>query len=154
MVCDTGDAAWVPPWKEKTVSTHLSAPTIVFQGVPIMSCCVNLPRLLLFWCWYKSRPSPPASVRWYRCHTHWWENSQDFCIHLLHIFALALFWFAFFWWERNKKASLQQPQDPSAAMQFCVCHLVPSLHLCITAMRLELCFKLTTQCAFLNLGNL
>lgn len=85
--CDTSDPAWVPPWKEKTVSTPLSASTTAlqqcllpipnaqhhpaFRGVSIMSCCVILPRLLLFRHWYKSRPFPPESVRGYRCHTHW-----------------------------------------------------------------------------------
>ena len=124
-----------------------------FQGVSITSCCVNLPRLLLFWCWYKSRPSPPASVRGYRCHTHWWENSQDFCIHLLHIFALALFCFAFFQWERNKKAFYPVTTSRSQCSNAVLCHSMPSLHLCITAMSLELCFKLTARHAFLNLGN-
>lgn len=165
--CDTSDAAWVPPWKEKTVSAALSAPTTAlqrsllpipnaqhhpaFQGVLVVSCCVNLPRLLLFWGLYTARPSPPASVRGYRCRTHRWENSQDFCVHLLHTFASALFRFAFFQWERNKKhLTLSPPQGPNAAVQSCK---MPSLHLCITATSLELCFNLTARRAFLNLDN-
>lgn len=122
-----------------------------FQGVSVMSCRVNLPRQLLFWGWYKARPSPPASVRGYWCRTRRCENSQDLHVHLLHTFASALFRFAFFQRERNKKhLTLRPPQGPNAAVQSCK---MPSLHLFITATSLELCFNLTARRAFLNLDN-
>lgn len=112
------DAAWVPPWREKSTLIPLRvlpplspvhSTTQLYRVFEHVLLCKS-PLLLLSW--YESRPPPPESVWGYPWHTHWWENSQGFCIYLLHIFGLTLFRFAFFQWGTRKHLGLWAASRP------------------------------------------